>query len=106
MTYDFNTSLLSGDAIWPPRAKLRLSKLTEAETSSPVRYIPGRLVQPSFDVSTAFHLNAVQRADHHYRKSERPMDLIIDRVSSAQFIEHDGLRRDPRANDEQTLARR
>lgn len=43
MTYDFNTSLLSGDAIWPPRAKLSLSELTEAETSSPVRYIPGRL---------------------------------------------------------------
>ncbi|EGI59777.1 hypothetical protein G5I_12064 [Acromyrmex echinatior] len=31
MTYDFNTSLLTGDAIWPPRAKLSLTKLTEAE---------------------------------------------------------------------------
>ncbi|TGZ56723.1 hypothetical protein DBV15_08153 [Temnothorax longispinosus] len=34
MTYDFNTSLLTGDAIWPPRAKLSLSKLTEAETEA------------------------------------------------------------------------
>lgn len=31
MTYDFNTSLLIGDAIWPPQAKLSLSELTEAD---------------------------------------------------------------------------
>ncbi|KYN08692.1 hypothetical protein ALC62_00363 [Cyphomyrmex costatus] len=31
MTYDFNTSLLTGDAIWPPRAKLSsYQALTEA----------------------------------------------------------------------------
>ncbi|KYN14679.1 hypothetical protein ALC57_13093 [Trachymyrmex cornetzi] len=75
MTYDFNTSLLTGDAIWPPRAKLSLTKLTEAARHDGTHEVDVERGRPEWPIFFRNHAGVRAKATRH--------DQVIE---DAQFL--------------------